>query len=298
VRYPSEPPQSVISINDGIEGQDVGSGCSSVVKTIDNCAHTQRRALKIYHHIVGYEKFLQRERNILLKLYHPLIVSIDDFVAEAEGEGESDRIVLEYVPNGTLETALSGLRENKTSFLTDDTTKTIIIVGIVLGMRFVHSRHFVHRNLNPSHILIDNNMRIRLTGFSHSCCIESNDMMEDNCDFPEYRAQSLTGMNSCRYEADVYSFGVILREMCVWNSTLPHLAIPHIIRPEVGSLICKCLSMKELERPSFDEIFKTLENLDFKITPNVVSSIVQKFVSDIIREEATLTPQDADCSPT
>jgi serine/threonine protein kinase len=36
------------------------------------------------------------------------------------------------------------------------TMKSMAVVGIVIGMKYIHSRGIVHRDLKPSNILLDN----------------------------------------------------------------------------------------------------------------------------------------------
>jgi serine/threonine protein kinase len=44
----------------------------------------------------------------------------------------------------------------------------MIVTGIVLAMRYVHSQKIIHGNLNPSNVFIDWNWIIRIGGFNHS----------------------------------------------------------------------------------------------------------------------------------
>jgi aurora kinase/aurora kinase A len=297
-----------ISIDDWIECEAINSGCSSVVKVIQNCTHTQQRALKIYDPNPGYEKLVNRELVILKQLRHPLIVSIDDMI---EGEKwESDRAVMEYVRNGTLETDLCRVRTGEQPHLSDDTSIAIAVIGIVLAMRFVHSHQIIHRNLNPSHVLLDSDNRIRLTGFSHSCFDheQQNDDMMEQIDNVRYQAPEILETGRCRsgceyeYQVDIYSFGMILYEIvvghplvpaestplqaCRMSISKPCLTFPESVRSKMRTLISACLSPNPHERPSFDKIFEQLEDLDFKISHNVDSSTVRDFVSEIVFAEA------------
>jgi serine/threonine protein kinase len=60
------------------------------------------------------------------------------------------------------------------SLLRGDTKIAIITAGIVLGMRYLHSRQFIHRNLTPDNILLDWNWVVRIGGFSHSVSLDES----------------------------------------------------------------------------------------------------------------------------
>jgi hypothetical protein len=58
----------------------------------------------------------------------------------------------------------------------------------------------------------------------------------------------------------------------------PRPDIPDFVLPEVGKLIRECCATNPDDRPSFHQILRRLERMDFKLTANVNSSKLSKFV--------------------
>jgi serine/threonine protein kinase len=54
----------------------------------------------------------------------------------------------------------------------DDTSKAIVIVGLVLGMQFAHLIGVVHRDLDPKNILLDEKGYVKIDGLGRSRFIE------------------------------------------------------------------------------------------------------------------------------
>jgi hypothetical protein len=104
-------------------------------------------------------------------------------------------------------------------------------------------------------------------------------------------------------ESDVFSFGLILYELIVgkpaFSKSLEDAAIarrvgvenerpdiPDWVLPDVQKLIMDCWAIDEDDRPTFDEILARLEEMQFKLMPDVNSSKVFAFVEMIKNVEA------------
>jgi serine/threonine protein kinase len=110
-------------------------------------------------------------------------------------------------------------------------------------------------------------------------------------------------------KSDVFSFGLILYEMLfdkpafpndwtvlcfigevVWKQFRP--SIPDGISPDVRTLLNDCWAHDPADRLSFDEIFERLEAIDFKLTSDVNSAKIRKFVAGVE------TGESANAAPT
>jgi mitogen-activated protein kinase kinase len=81
----------------------------------------------------------------------------------------SAEIPAEYAENGSLESVMKSVKRMSIQHLWNATGKCIINSGIVLGMKCVHSRKTMHRDLKPGNILINGEGRARIGDFGSSC---------------------------------------------------------------------------------------------------------------------------------
>jgi serine/threonine protein kinase len=92
-------------------------------------------------------ELIRHEIAILKDLNHPLVIRLRESFS-----GAADRnpfFVTEFVANGSLADHLPGGENGDRCQLRDSTRIVRIISGIVLAMRFLHSRGIVHCALTP-----------------------------------------------------------------------------------------------------------------------------------------------------
>jgi TPR repeat protein len=280
---------------------DICEGSSAFVTFTHDRITNDKHAVKTSRHY-GMDSIFEREVAILKSLNHPLVVQFQGYVPSS-GKQKS-AIVMEFVPNGSLADHLPSTKGTDLCELRGDSRIAIIIVGIVLAMRYIHSQDIIHRDLKPSNILLNWDWTVRIADFGHSVRIEESDTADQSVPIyfwyvpPEgYEGQwSLT--------SDVFSFGLILYELITGcpvfakNLTRRQIMlkfqedkwfpdIPAFVHPAVRQLIEECLAMNPEERPSFADIFKYLKKkIRFRILPKVQPVKVFKFLSDIKAKEA------------
>ncbi len=156
----------------------------------------------------------EREARAAAALSHPNICSLFDY-GEADGR---PYMVLEYLPNGSLE---DRLRDG--SPLADDETLRIA-TGLAAGLAHAHGRGLVHRDLKPANVLFDTEERAKIADFGIARMGGSGTLTEAGTVLgtasyisPEQASGLPAGPPS-----DVYSFGVILYRML--TGTLPFVS--------------------------------------------------------------------------
>lgn len=186
------------------------------------------------------------------------------------GDGSTPLSILLELCVGNIQEAIT-----KKSLTKTGTAKAIY--QIAEGMKFVHSKGFIHRVLKPTNILIGKDGLIRISDFGISKLMTSEE-------------QSTTlGMGTQKFMApeillehkdydekvDVYSFGVVLffilsgGEMPKINiievGTGKKADIPSDFTPIAKELISECWNFNAKTRPSFNEILGKLESNDYKV---------------------------------
>jgi hypothetical protein len=195
----------------------------------------------------------------LLTLKHPCIIGFVGFTFPTDTN--SATVITEYAEHQSLEDC----------FLPElsDTLIGKIILGIVLGMQFMHASQMIHGNLVPSNILLDSHWRPRISDFTKSQRGVTSSELKKN---------------------DVLAFTKILRKLLVKGRTR---------FPETRERLEKSVKGTQEESPlppihaaiydwersplivSFDDVFGCLQAQDFKILPNCDSNRLSAFVQKI-----------------
>jgi serine/threonine protein kinase len=171
-------------------------------------------------------------------------------------------------------------------------------------MRYIHSKGFIHRDLKPSNILINHRGESLISDFG-TAREDSNDYtFTPEAGTPHYSAPELFREDCvCSPKVDVYSFGLILYEILTGSAVFPTSLSPfQVIRkhrnqdyPPVpdfcGSfmqdLIPRCWSHNPKERPSFSQILKSCQSVNFCGFPGADHSLVHNYVTEILNQEET-----------
>jgi hypothetical protein len=246
------------------EGRTINCESNATVTVVDNVA------LKCY--LGGFGAVSEAE--IIAKVVHPCVVKLI-------GVQPPDRIATSW---GT------SLREIITGSPKDwfnETEKAKVVCGIVLGMRFVHSRGIVHRDLRPETVIIDEDNCPRIGGFW------GVDMEPGKS---KYTAPELVD-GKISPAADVYGFALILYELIVGTSVFPdgldkkkvwemsrngvRPEIPKNMNSTVKNILTKGWAPDPAIRPSFEAIWNDLKDIQLMIIPGMKWENVEKFVEII-----------------
>jgi serine/threonine protein kinase len=275
--------------------KELGTGRFGTVWKVEDGKTKKTLAVKYIRVGVGFDAVkLLREVEILSLLNHPCIVGLIGWSLPND-KCRKARIAMEYLCNGSLESALMEVNEGRPpSFWTHENV-TLMIIGILLGMRYVHSKDIVHRDLKPGNILLDENYRIRICDFGTSrlevCGILTTEFIGT---FAYMAPETFEGSVPTK-KVDVFAFGLILYEMLVGQSVFRKSetparicklhdqryrpSIPSSVSRVVANVIQKCWAHEPDDRPDFEEIFATLEGAWFPFFRDVSSEIIEEFIA-------------------
>jgi serine/threonine protein kinase len=233
------------------------------------------------------------EIGALNELRHPCIVPLKGYCLPNGSEGF--KIITEYARGGTLKALL---RTDITQpGWWNASRKVMAVVGIVLGMAFIHSKGFIHRDLKPGNILLDEEGNVMISDFGSSRLYEA-DMTLTGEGTPLYMAPEVPG-GHYDSKVDVYSFGLILYELVVGSGELSGCMTERKLqlvfdlqrgfRPRIpegtgafaARLIEQCWAMSASDRPSFEEIWNLLQANKFGILGGIDLDAVEGFIEMI-----------------
>jgi serine/threonine protein kinase len=216
----------------------------------------------------------------------------------------------EFAGNRSLADHLPGATNADLCLLYRETRIVKIVVGIVLAMRFLHSKGVVHRHFNPKNILFDWDWNVRIAGLGD--CILIGD--PDKATLCERKVDDVWPLIDFHYltpecyddkvvpESDIFAFGLILYELVTGHPAFgKHMAaesigrkvvvenfrpsIPESVAPAVADLIRRYWATECRRRPPFHRILGRLAALRFKLSAGVNSAKVVAFVTEIEAQE-------------
>lgn len=183
-----------------------------------------------------YNELLTKEFELGVQMDHPNIARV--FSWEACDSVAGPCVVMEYVDGCTLKEFLSQKPSRN--------TRMKIAKEILSAMAYYHSKQIIHRDLKPDNILITNNgHNVKLIDFgladSDYHGILKQPAGSDKYAAPEQKAGNVAIDN----RADIYAFGVILRQL-----------FPH----DYGGIVRKCTQANREKRyNNAEEILRRLQ---------------------------------------
>lgn len=192
-----------------LESIDKG-GMAVVYKAMDT--HLERLvAIKLIlpqdqHNEIFVRRF-DREAKSLAKLSHPGIVGIHDY-GTYEG---APFLVMEYVRGGNLKTLMKGPMQYEEAIH--------LLLPVVEALEYAHKQGFVHRDVKPSNILLDENGKTMLSDFGIVKLAEQEKESQEltrpgsGIGTPEYMSPEQGQGLAIDERSDVYSLGIVFYEL-------------------------------------------------------------------------------------
>lgn len=223
----------------------------------------------------------QRETNVHAGLRLPNVVLL-------YGIGmESTRcaMVLEFMANGSLFDVLKGPAELPWS------VRVSMVLDLAQGLSYLHGRHIVHRDLKSLNILVDGQMRAKLSDFGLSKIkLTTASMTRGGGGTIHWEAPELFDEAPNSYATDVYAAGIVLWEIAARR--LPYEgktktqimrfvdggkreAIPEDAPPPFSALITRCWAQLAGDRPTMTDVARDMRSLSESTTMTTTSTVSQ-----------------------
>lgn len=231
--------------------------------------------------------------------YHPNIITFIGYC----NEGNEMIMVSKFAKNGSLHAFLENYDQRR--FLTW-ALRLEICIGIAQGLDYLHcgkgeAGRVIHRDISSANILLDSNLKAKISGFGLSILVDQNQPQDDVGALgneyyldPVYNESGVVNM-----ELDIYSFGVVLFEMlsgmlaykrkrvggdkperlislvrrysddnsdCLIDDTIKNHININSLRT-FKKIAYRCISLNLSDRPSMKRIIKRmLEALQFQVS--------------------------------
>jgi len=142
---------------------------------------------------------LKREIDIMKKLKHPNIISLENVF----DEGDNLYLVIELATGGELFDQIIA----KGSYSEKDAA--VIVRQILDAVSYMHSHGIAHRDLKPENLLVTGDGVIKISDFGLSKDFGSGENLKTSCGTPDYVAPEV--LKGAPYDSavDIWSIGVI-----------------------------------------------------------------------------------------
>ncbi|KAL0380153.1 UNVERIFIED_CONTAM: putative serine/threonine-protein kinase SIS8 [Sesamum angustifolium] len=220
------------------------------------------------------------EVRIMKRVRHPNVVLFMGAITRPPNLS----IVTEFLPRGSLYRLI-----HRPNNQLDERRRLRMALDAARGMNYLHNCTpvIVHRDLKSPNLLVDKNWVVKVCDFGlsrmkHSTFLSSR----STAGTAEWMAPEVLRNEPSNEKCDVYSFGVILWELCTlrqpWGGMNPmqvvgavgfqhrRLDIPEDMDPVVADIIRKCWQTDPNLRPSFAEIMAALKPLQKPIISSQV----------------------------
>ncbi|KAE9607475.1 putative protein kinase TKL-CTR1-DRK-2 family [Lupinus albus] len=220
------------------------------------------------------------EVQIMKRLRHPNVVLFMGAVTRPPNLS----IVTEFLPRGSLYRLI-----HRPSNQLDVRRRLRMALDAARGMNYLHNctPMIVHRDLKSPNLLVDKNWVVKVCDFGLSRMKNSTFLSSrSTAGTAEWMAPEVLRNELSDEKCDVYSYGVILWELCTlqqpWGGMNPmqvvgavgfqhrRLDIPDDIDPAVADIIRQCWQTDPKMRPTFAEIMAALKPLQKPITSSQV----------------------------
>jgi serine/threonine protein kinase len=282
-------------------GGFVGLGGSSTVSSEKNEETGEETAVKRFFSEAFDQTRFIREVETLVQLNHPCVLRIYGWKLPIKQEPAEIRTGLAV--NGSLKDIMEKVGYGTHIPFWNPTGKGILICGIALGMRFIHSKGIIHADLKPSNVLVNGRGEALISDFGLSR-FECNDYtLTPEGGTVNYAAPELfqEGAIPTR-QLDVYAFGLLLYEILTGLAVFPSSeytfpivrqilsgempAVPDECGSMMQDLIPRCWRIAPETRPTFDDVIRIFKAAEYRIVPRSDEVKLRVFIEDIERWEA------------
>lgn len=205
---------------------------------------------------------LQREMALLKELKHEKIVRY----LGSLNDGTYLNIFLEYVPGGSITAMLNNYGPFKEPLIRNFTRQ------ILIGLKYLHSKNIIHRDIKGGNILIDNNGGAKISDFGISKKIETSNNKRASMQGSVYwMAPEVVKQIGSSSKSDIWSLGCLIIEMFTGKHPFPEFSqmqaifklgmsatpqIPEGITEDGKNFLQKTFIIEYDKRPSANELLK------------------------------------------
>ena len=170
---------------------------------------TETEKAKFYENM---KKKLEKEIKVIKQFSHPSIMKLIDYFEYPEN--------VFHIITENYQCNLGDLIKtqiNKKTYLAENTILSFF-TQICLGIKYIHDLNILHRNINPSNILLISNKIIKISNFDSSRILYTSNERSItlvNNSWKEYISPEMSLNIPYSFKNDIWSLGILLFQMMV-----------------------------------------------------------------------------------
>ena len=197
----------------------IGKGSFSQVYLVKRKKDSKIYALKSVY-LERLEKKQQEssinEVRILASVQHPNVISYKE--AFWFDNTNSLNIVMEYADDGDLYTKIKKMKDQKIIF--DEKIIWDYSIQIIQGLKALHDKNIMHRDLKSENIFITKNNRCKIGDMNVSKVLKEK-LLNTQTGTPYYASPEVWMNKPYSYKSDLWSIGCVIYEMCELKTPFP-----------------------------------------------------------------------------
>ena len=230
---------------------------------------------------IDEKDYFRREAEIMYRIYHPNIVKL-------YGHFEDNTycyFIMEYMSGGNIYSLVPKYGYNKIS----PQLVASILKDVISAIYYLHHMNppIIHRDIKPENILINNEMKAKLTDFGWSNYLDTFSKRTTMCGTPVYLAPELVNNTGHDHRVDIWCIGVLMFELLTghppwmgedvqtlkYNISRMKINWQKHMDPDAVDLIKKILRYNPEERISLRNML--IHPFFTKYYPDAVNSLIQ-----------------------
>ena len=119
---------------------------------------------------------------------------------------------MEYCDSLDLRTFIDKHKKDNTLF--EPNILYSIVLNLCLGIKEIHNKNIIHRNLKPENIFINKDNKIKIGNFGFSKQLKKVDYAKTLIGINPYMAPEIINGKDYTQKVDIWSLGTIIYELC------------------------------------------------------------------------------------